>query len=74
MGYLSGSKNQMGDVALTSRQWIILGAIRRGLTNSMIASELEFSESLIRQETVQIYRKMGVNGRKELLSETVTDA
>ncbi|MFZ2228235.1 MAG: LuxR C-terminal-related transcriptional regulator [Candidatus Nanopelagicaceae bacterium] len=74
MGYLSDGKNQLVDFALTSRQLIILGAMRRGLTNSMIASELEFSESLIRQETVQIYRKMGVSGRKELLSETISDA
>lgn len=70
MGYLSDNKNQMVEFALTARQWIILGAIRRGLTNVAIAGELEFSESLIRQESVRIYRKMGVNGRKELLSES----
>lgn len=55
-------------VALTPRQWIVLAAIKRGLTNPAIAKELEFSESLIRQETVQIYRKLGVSGRKELLN------
>lgn len=70
LGYLSNSKNQIVEFALTPRQWIILGAIRRGTTNVAIAKELEFSESLIRQETVQIYRKMGVNGRKELLAES----
>ncbi|MDP1720301.1 MAG: LuxR C-terminal-related transcriptional regulator [Candidatus Nanopelagicaceae bacterium] len=73
MGFHNGSKNQIVEFALTPRQWIILGAIRRGLTNSAIASELEFSESLIRQETVQIYRKMGVSGRKELLAEPLSD-
>lgn len=73
MGYLGNDKHQIAEFALTPRQRIILSAIRRGLTNSVIASELEFSESLIRQETVQIYRKMGVNGRKELLSESISD-
>jgi len=54
-------------VALTPRQWTILRAIQKGRTNSDIARELEFSESLIRQETVQIYRKLGVSGRKDIL-------
>ncbi len=72
LGHLSGNKNQIAQCALTSRQWIILGAIRRGLTNMAIANELEFSESLIRQETVQIYRKMGVAGRREILSESTS--
>ena len=54
-------------VALTSRQWDIVKEIRRGLTNAEIATTLNFSESLIRQETVQIYRKLGTTGRKELI-------
>lgn len=52
---------------LTSRQLVILAALRRSTTNSTIATELKFSESLVRQETVEIYSKMGVSGRKELL-------
>ena len=58
---------QATHLALTTRQWTILNAIRKGLTNLEIAIELGFSESLIRQETVQIYRKLGVSGRKEIL-------
>jgi len=72
LGHLRDSKNHIATCALTPRQWIILGAIRRGQTNMAIAKELEFSESLIRQETVQIYRKMGVTGRKEILSESIS--
>jgi DNA-binding CsgD family transcriptional regulator len=55
------------DLALTNRQWTILEAIKTGRTNFDIAEDLGFSESLIRQETVQIYRKLGVTGRKEIL-------
>ena len=52
---------------LTSRQEIILSEIRRGKTNETIALGLNFSSSLIRQETMEIYRKKGVSGRKELM-------
>ena len=33
----------------------------QGLTNAQIAQELMLSESSIRQETVKIYRALGVN-------------
>lgn len=43
--------------------------IKEQKTNAAIASELGYSESLIRQETIIIYRKLGVSGRKDLLPE-----
>jgi DNA-binding CsgD family transcriptional regulator len=58
-------------IALTPRQWTVLNGIQKGRTNAEIAAELEFSESLIRQETVQIYRKLGVSGRREILGSEV---
>jgi DNA-binding NarL/FixJ family response regulator len=42
------------------------------LTNAQIAHEIGYSESLIRQETVVIYRKLGVSGRKEIQSQEST--
>jgi DNA-binding CsgD family transcriptional regulator len=57
---------QRAPYSLTLRQWEILAGIRSGKTNAQIAEYLGFSESLIRQETVQIYRKLGVSGRKEI--------
>lgn len=51
---------------LTPRQWAIHEAILRGLPNGAIAKELSYSESLIRQETMRIYHKMGIRGRKDL--------
>jgi len=35
------------------------------MTNAKIAESLGFSESTIRQDTIQIYRKMGAAGRDE---------
>ena len=53
---------------LTPRQWAVKDAMLRGLTNGAIAREMNFSESLIRHETIRIYSKLGINGRKELFA------
>lgn len=58
-----------GGRALTHRQDVIVESLKRGKTNKEIAEDLDFSESLIRQETVQIYRKLGITGRKQLTTE-----
>lgn len=53
--------------ALTARQEKILSLIRENRTNAQIAHAVGFSESLVKQETIIIYRKLGVSGRKELI-------
>ena len=58
----SESENQ----ELTARQKRILELIKEDRTNAAIASILGYSESLIRQETIIIYRKLGIIGRREL--------
>lgn len=55
-------------LTLTKRQWEILELIRTGATNNEIARQLSYSESTIRHETMRIYEKLKVNGRKDLLS------
>jgi len=50
---------------LTERQAVVLGLMADGLTNAQIAVQLMLSESSIRQETVKIYRALGVNSRIE---------
>ena len=52
---------------LSTRQSVILKMILRGFTNSRISEEIGFSESLIRQESVRIYKHLNVSGRSELL-------
>ena len=54
---------------LTERQELILELVRQGKRNQEIAQALGYSESLIRQETMVIYKKLGVPGRKSLTSE-----
>ena len=59
---LSGSELQ----PLTQRQEKILELLRVGKTNKSIANEIGYSESLVRHETMIIYKKLRVEGRHEL--------
>ncbi len=61
-----GLKRTAGDPEdLTSRQIKIIELMAEGLVNAEIAKELLLSESTIRQETVRIYRALGVPNRTE---------
>lgn len=53
---------------LSNRQRVIYDMLAKGATNVEIAREIGYSESLIRQETIEIYRMLGVSGRKELIT------
>lgn len=57
---------------LTERQKVVHQLMMKGFTNAQIASELGYSESLIRQETIQIFRILGVSGRKEIIKAEAT--
>ena len=59
--------------SLTNREQVILRLIITGATNTEIAGEIGFSESLVRQETIAIYNLLGVSGRKEILERVSED-
>lgn len=59
-------KIDLPQIPLTGRQLVIADLLERGFNNAQIGLELGFSESLIRQETVAIYRKLQVTGRKAM--------
>jgi DNA-binding CsgD family transcriptional regulator len=63
-GHLSSNLEANGE-DLTSRQIRILELMADGMVNVEIARELMLSESTIRQETVRIYRALGVPNRAE---------
>ena len=52
-----------GFADLTARQTVVLDHICAGRTNAQIAHVVGFSESTVRQETMAIYRTLGVDGR-----------
>jgi DNA-binding CsgD family transcriptional regulator len=71
---LNGASRQdeLKDRPLTKRQRTILALIQEGLTNSQIAGAIGYSESLVRQETILIYAKLGVRGRVDLRAESLS--
>lgn len=66
---LSSSRNlieQSELQPLSQRQEKILELLRSGKTNKAIAQIIGYSESLVRHETMIIYKKLRVEGRHEL--------
>ena len=51
---------------LTDRQRTMLAMLAEGMTNLQIASRLGFGESTVRQDTMAIYRHLGVSGRRDV--------
>lgn len=54
------------EIPMTDRQLVIAGLLERGFNNAQIGLEIGYSESLIRQETVAIYKKLQVTGRQAM--------
>jgi DNA-binding CsgD family transcriptional regulator len=60
---VSERRRQSGISELTERQAAVLDHICAGRTNAQIAHVVGYSESTVRQETMAIYRTLGVEGR-----------
>jgi DNA-binding CsgD family transcriptional regulator len=61
---------EIGDLSgkpLTERQADILALIIKGMTNDEIAIEIGYSSSLVKQESMLIFSKLGISGRKGLM-------
>lgn len=63
---IAKEKTNLEGFPLTQRQLVIAGMLERGHSNLEISQEIGFSESLIRQESVAIYQKLNVSGRKAM--------
>jgi DNA-binding CsgD family transcriptional regulator len=61
----SADREDTGAAQLTARQLSILGGMVEGKTNHELATELGFSVSTIRHETMRIYQALSVSDRKE---------
>ena len=62
---------EIGDLfgkPLTPRQDEILNLMRAGKTNEEIAAKIGYSSSLVKQETMLIFSKLGISGRRDLSS------
>jgi DNA-binding NarL/FixJ family response regulator len=72
-GRVSKTKENRMGAKLSERQELILEMIKDGMTNSSIANRMGYSESLIRQESMAIYQKLGVDGRRDLVRSDLLD-
>jgi DNA-binding CsgD family transcriptional regulator len=45
--------------------------MRQGMTNEAIADHIGYSPSLVKQETMIIFSKLGISGRKDLTQNKV---
>jgi DNA-binding CsgD family transcriptional regulator len=61
----SPERPETGSEQLTARQLSILSGMVEGKTNHELATELGFSVSTIRHETMRIYQALSVSDRKE---------
>ena len=61
-----------GASQLTQRQILILRGMVEGKTNHELATELGFSVSTIRHETMRIYQALAVSDRKEAAKKALT--
>lgn len=61
----TADREDTGAHQLTARQLSILGGMVEGKTNHELATELGFSVSTIRHETMRIYQALSVSDRKE---------
>jgi DNA-binding CsgD family transcriptional regulator len=63
---LTDTTSNHSNSILNVRETSIIELIKLGKTNAEIAKVLGYSESTIRQDTIKIYRKLGIAGRQEI--------
>jgi DNA-binding CsgD family transcriptional regulator len=66
IGKVSHEAGDLYGKELTQRQQDIYELVKKGLTNEEIALQIGFSSSLVKQETMLVFSKLGVSGRKGL--------
>ena len=69
---LSAENRDAGAGQLTQRQILILRGMVEGKTNHELATEMGFSVSTIRHETMRIYQALSVSDRKEAAKKAIT--
>jgi DNA-binding NarL/FixJ family response regulator len=68
---LSAENRDAGAGQLSQRQILILRGMVEGKTNHELATELGFSVSTIRHETMRIYQALSVSDRKEAAKKAI---
>jgi len=69
--FLPSDSRDAGNAQLSQRQVLILRGMVEGKTNHELATELGFSVSTIRHETMRIYQALAVSDRKEAAKRAI---
>ena len=64
----------LGDYGLTPRECQVAALLAKGRDIPYICEELSLSKNTVRTHMRNIYQKMGVHGKQELISLTEDDA
>lgn len=62
----------VGAGEMSERELRVLAALATGATNAAIAHDLAYSISTIRNDTIAIYRKLGVQGRPDAVAQAIS--
>jgi DNA-binding CsgD family transcriptional regulator len=65
------ARSEANGDALTDRQRRILELLARRMTNTQIGKNLGFSESTVKQETMRVYRHLGVSDRRAAVQAAI---
>lgn len=68
-GLRGDDPDSAGVQAITTRQLEIIAFMSQGLNNREIAGQVLVSESTVRQESIRIYRSLGVSSRTEAVAK-----
>lgn len=60
-----GEDEKFAAATLSDREQVVLKQVALGKTNQQIARDLSFSESTIKQDTIRIFKVLGVKTRKD---------
>jgi DNA-binding NarL/FixJ family response regulator len=59
------ARSELGDRGLTERELDVLGLVRAGLANKLIARRLEISEKTVKAHLTSIFQRIGVTDRTQ---------
>jgi DNA-binding NarL/FixJ family response regulator len=63
-----------GKIAFTPREAAIIDAVLSAQSNKAIAASIGISEQSVKNRLTQVYRKLGVSSRLELMRTLLKDA
>jgi DNA-binding NarL/FixJ family response regulator len=68
-GIRTGATEARSPLMLTEREQDVVALVRKGMTNREIAAEIYVSEKAVEYHLRNVYGKLGISSRRQLLSQ-----